>query len=215
MTADEFMLDLATNRDISCICYFGGSPEPSLPFAIQVSREVRRSFKDRIIRICFEWNGCGNSKLVERAVELSLESGGNIKFDIKCFDENLNKVLSGTSNARAYENFKLIAEKFYDERTDLPVLTATTLLVPGYVDELEVERIANFIADLNPDIPYGLLIFYPQFIVTDLPVTPVEHVLSCYQVARKALRKVHVGNLHLIGLRSMSDLERVAAKSTK
>lgn len=81
------------------------------------------------------------------------------------------------------------------------LLTATTLLVPGYVDEGEVERIAGFIAELSPEIPYSLLVFHPAYCLSDLPVTPLEQAIRCYRAAVGAgLRHVHVGNLHLLGL---------------
>ncbi len=90
-----------------------------------------------IPRICWEWNGCGNQKLVRRAVELSFKSGGIIKFDLKTWNENLSLTLSGVPNKRAYENFRMIGEEYYPHRHE-PMLTATTLLVPGYVDREEI-----------------------------------------------------------------------------
>jgi pyruvate formate lyase activating enzyme len=93
------------------------------------------------------------------------------------------------------------------------VLTATTLLVPGYVDAYEVKAIAEFIADLDPSIPYSLLIFHPHFHMMDLPVTPIRQVIECYKAARRHLKRVHVGNLHLIGVSSMERFERLAMKA--
>ena len=55
----------------------------------------------------------------------------------------ISYALSGVSNERAYENFEMIAHDFFHQRPDLPILTATTLLVPGYVDVVEVEQIAE------------------------------------------------------------------------
>ena len=207
---EEFVETVRSNERITCICYFGGSPEPQLPYAVRASRAVLEECRGRVVRVCFEWNGCGNPALVRRAAELSLESGGNIKFDLKCFDRNLSIALSGVPNDRAYENFRMIAEELYDERPEVPVLTATTLLVPGYVDASEVEAIAEFIADLNPEIPYSLLIFHPDWMMSDLPVTPLKDVLECYRAARRHLRNVNVGNLHLVGLRSMEELRQMA-----
>ena len=81
-----------------------------------------------------------------------------------------------------------------------PFLIASTLLVPGYVDETEVSGIAQFIAGLDPEIPYSLLAFYPQFYLHDLPTTSRTHALRCKEAAEMAgLINVHVGNLHLLG----------------
>ncbi|RLI23909.1 MAG: radical SAM protein [Candidatus Hecatellales archaeon] len=182
----------------TCICFFGGSPEPQLPFALHLSRLVRESQPKRILRICFEWNGCGHPKLVRQAAELAYESGGNLKFDLKAFTPMMSYALSGVSNRRAYENFEAVYREFYERRREVPVLTATTLLVPGYVDEVEVEGIARFLAELDRDIPYSLLVFHPDFEMADLPVTPRSQVEKCYQAARRHLNRVNIGNLHLL-----------------
>jgi pyruvate formate lyase activating enzyme len=73
------------------------------------------------------------------------------------------------------------------------------LLVPGDIDELEIHAIARFIVDLNPDIPYSLLAFHPQFYMADLPLTPKCLAERCEQIARDAgLKNVRIGNVHLL-----------------
>jgi len=157
---------------------------------------------DRVLRICFEWNGAGNRLLVERAAELALRSGGNIKFDLKCSTDAVSRALSGVSNRRSFENFEMLFTKYGMGRPDMPLLTATTLLVPGYVDDQEVEKIAIFLAGLDNEIPYSLLVFHPDFMMSDLPVTPIRQVKDCYSVARRYLKRVNIGNLESLGLRS-------------
>lgn len=190
VTVPDF-INLINDR-VRCICFFGGSPEPQLPFAIKASKAVSDG-----VRICWEWNGCSNPKLARKAAEISYESGGIVKFDLKTYSKELSLALSGVDNERAYENFRLIAEEFYDRRSD-PMLTATTLLVPYYVDEDQVSRIAKFIADVDPDIPYSLLVFHGDFMMRDLPVTPKSQVTKCYKAAKRYLKNVWVGNLNLL-----------------
>jgi pyruvate formate lyase activating enzyme len=158
--------------------------------------------ENRVLRICFEWNGAGNRLLVDRAAELALRSGGNIKFDLKCGSETVSKALSGVSNRRSFENFEMLFKKYGNERPNMPLLTATTLLVPGYVDTVEVEKIARFLADLDEDIPYSLLVFHPDFMMSDLSITPPRQVEECYRAAKKHLTRVNVGNLASLGIRS-------------
>lgn len=199
-TADELVNMTLSNQRISCWCFFGGSPEPQLPFAINASRKILNAMPPkRILRICFEWNGCGNRRMVERAAEVVFRSGGNLKFDLKSYDANLSLALSGVENSSAYRNFKMVYEMFYERRTDLPVLTATTLMVPGYTDAEEVDGIASFIADMDESIPYSLLVFSPHFMMSDLPVTPVRQVQECYKAAKRHLKRVNIGNLNLLG----------------
>ena len=78
-------------------------------------------------------------------------------------------------------------------------MVASTLLVPGYINAVEVAAIAGFIAGLNADIPYSLLAFSPQFLMRDLPLTSKELAHECLQAARDCgLNNVRLGNLHLL-----------------
>jgi len=197
--SEEELVRWALAPGVRCVCFFGGSPEPQLPFAIRAARRIVEGSGGRI-RICWEWNGAGNPRLVLQAAELSLESGGIVKFDLKAWSEKLSLALCGVPTRPSFDNFRRVAEELLPAAGH-PLLTATTLLVPGYVDEEEVGKIAEFIARLSPEIPYSLLVFYPAYCLSDLPVTPLEQAIRCYRAAVGAgLRHVHVGNLHLLGL---------------
>jgi pyruvate formate lyase activating enzyme len=187
------------NDRVSCICYFGGDPSPQMPHSLEVSRLALKKAEDekRIIRLCWETNGYMNPKLATTAAEQALRSGGNIKFDLKAWDERLNTCLCGVSNRPTMENFKKIS-KLYEERQEAPVLSASTLLIPGYVDAKEVEGIAGFISEISQEIPYTLLAFYPCYIMNDLPKTDRRKALECQKAAEKHLRNVRIGNLQLL-----------------
>jgi pyruvate formate lyase activating enzyme len=82
----------------------------------------------------------------------------------------------------------------------LPLVIASTLLVPGYVEADQVGQIARFIASINPHIPYALLAFAPHFYMPDLPCTSVRQAEEAEAAARAAgLVNVRVGNRHLLG----------------
>ncbi len=192
-----------TLRDwrITCWCWFGGSPEPQLPFALRTSRMIlEEKPKNRVMRICFEWNGAGNPAMIRKAAELAYISGGNVKFDLKAFTPSVHKALTGQENKMVFENFEMVYREFYEDRREVPVLNATTLLVPHYVDAEEVGKIAEFIASLNPEIPYSLLVFHPDFMMSDTTLTPTKQVEECYQAAKKHLKRVNIGNVALLGL---------------
>ncbi len=197
---DEIVNLTLKNERISCWCWFGGSAEPQLPYAINASRKILElKPSKRIVRICFEWNGDGNKGLVRIAGELAYISGGNIKFDLKAFNNSIHLALTGMDNKRVLENFELIYKEFFEKRKGIPVLGATTLLVPHYIDAEEVEEIAKFISSLSEEIPYNLLIFHPDFIMNDVPVTPKKQIEECYNVAKRYLKFVNISNMHLIG----------------
>jgi pyruvate formate lyase activating enzyme len=186
------------NGRTACICYFGGDPSPQLSFSLRASREAIKKNKGRILRICWETNGSMHPELLDEMMELALNSGGCVKFDLKAWDPHLHMALTGVTNKRSLDNFARAATSI-DRRPTPPPLIASSLLIPGYIDEEEIDAIATFIADLNPEIPYSLLAFYPQFYMSDLPVTSKELAIRCYQTAQDAgLKRVRIGNMHLI-----------------
>ncbi len=184
----------------SCVCYFGGDPTPQLVYAIHASKLARQK-RPGILRVCWETNGSMNPQLLKRIAKLSFESGGCLKFDLKAWDDKVHYALCGVSNRRTLSNFKLLAEyKNEKRRANPPLLIASTLLVPGYIDEGEVENIARFIASLDRDIPYSLLGFHPRFEMEDLPRTSRRHAERCLKAATDAgLKRVRIGNIHLLG----------------
>jgi len=171
-----------------------------MPHALKTSELAleKAAQQSRILRICWETNGHMRKEFAEKAAEQSFHSGGVVKFDLKAFDNNLYKAFCGASNKPAFDNFRMIGEKYFRDRLEVPIITASTLLVPGYVDEKEAEDIARFIADIDPRIPYTLLAFYPQYRMDDLPTTSRAQAMKCREAAKKHLENVRIGNLHLL-----------------
>lgn len=179
---------------VACICFFGGDPSCNIEHTLLVAEEA---LKIRKVRICWETNGNMKRDYLLRMIEIARETEGVIKFDIKAYSDPIYKVLCGVSGRMVYKNFEMVAER-------LASLTpcrmcASTLLIPYYVDEREVEKIAKFIASLNPFIPYSLLAFYPAYLMDDLPCTPREMAYKALRAAENAgLRNLHLGNIHLL-----------------
>ncbi|RLF20220.1 MAG: radical SAM protein [Thermoprotei archaeon] len=183
---------------VSCICYFGGDPSPQMSHAISASIIALERKKEGILRICWETNGLMNRGILKTAVELSLESGGIVKFDIKAWNPAIYKALTGVDNKALWDNIKTAAN-YISERKDPPLIVASTLLVPGYVDVNEVRAIAEFLASIDRDIPYSLLAFHPDYMMRDLPPTSYKHAKECVKAAREAgLKNVHIGNIWLL-----------------
>jgi pyruvate formate lyase activating enzyme len=194
------MEDLVQDVDpqTACICYFGGDPSPQLPFSLKASQLARHQKKGEILRICWETNGSMNPTLLDQIMELAVCSGGCVKFDLKAWDKGLHIALTGVENQRTIDNFRRAAAHV-SRRSQPPVLIASTLLVPGYIDAAEVSAIARFIASIDANIPYSLLAFHPQFYMSDLPITSRDLANRCCQAARDAgLNKVRIGNAHLL-----------------
>lgn len=185
----------AVAGDVACISHFGGDPAQQAPFAIAASR---LTVAERSVRICWETNGTAHPMYLKLMIDLSLETGGTIKFDLKAWHDSLHEALTGFSNRRALENFEVAARRFR-ERPEPPLVVASTLLVPGYVDQDEVRLLAAFIASLERRIPYRLLVFTPAFMMGNLPTTSHAQADRCLAVARAAgLTDVALGNEDLL-----------------
>jgi len=64
-----------------------------------------------------ETNGSMNLALLQEMLELSLCSGGCIKFDLKAWNDDLHRALTGASNIRTLENFAHAGEMARPGRT--------------------------------------------------------------------------------------------------
>lgn len=193
MSLEEFVR-IADQRRISCVCYFGGDPLPWSTFTLKVSRKTKK-------RICWETNGLMNESVARQMASISLETGGIIKIDWKAFNPSVYEALTGVDGVKAIErlkeNVRLIQSM--DERKDPPLLVVSTLIVPHYVDELEVGGIATFLAQIDENIPYVLLAFAPQHLMHDLPTTSKEQMKRVFETASsKGLKRVFIENVWLL-----------------
>jgi pyruvate formate lyase activating enzyme len=192
---------IVKNENITCLCYFGGTPESQLPFSIALAELILEKLEEkRKFRICWEWNGSGRRDLVEKCMNIAINTGGNIKFDLKSFNEKLNLAMCGVSNKRTLDNFKYLAENYFGTRgDDMPEMSGCTLMVPGYTNHEEVEQIARFVSEINDNIPYSLLVFHGDYQMRDLRLTPKKQAEKCLEVAKKYLKKINLINKFLLG----------------
>jgi pyruvate formate lyase activating enzyme len=110
-------------------------------------------------------------------------------------------------------DLKAFSERFYKEQCGAklePVLKTletmkkmgvwlevTTLLVPGLNDSKEELRaLSQFLAHLDPDIPWHISRFHPTYRLTDVPPTPTESIQNARELGYEAgLKYVYTGNL--------------------
>ncbi len=109
--------------------------------------------------------------------------------DLKSFNEEFYKKIVG---GRLKPVLETIAEIAKHPEIELEI---TTLVIPGYNDsDEEIEKLTDFIASLNPDIPYHLSAYFPMYKFT-APPTPVETLEHLKTIAEKKLNYVYLGNV--------------------
>ena len=90
------------------------------------------------------------------------------------------------------------------------VLEVLSLFIPGWVETDQIEGIASLLARVDPNIPFTLLAFFPQYQMQHVPAPTLEQMLSAYEAARASgLNQVRLGNLGIF-VKSDEDYERLA-----
>ncbi len=76
-------------------------------------------------------------------------------------------------------------------------LEVTTLVVPGENDSAaELRQIAEFLARLDPRIPWHISRFHPDYAFQDHAATPIETLLRARDIGREAgLQYIYLGNV--------------------
>ncbi len=113
-----------------------------------------------------------------------------VNVDLKSFRDDFYQKKCGSRLRPVLEFIKCIKE--------LGIwLEVTTLIVPGQNDsEKELTQIAQFIADLNQNIPWHISRFYPNYKDLDSQPTSLSNLDIAYQAGKKAgLNYVYLGNV--------------------
>jgi pyruvate formate lyase activating enzyme len=188
-------LAAAADDYTACVCYFGGDPSCNAEHSLETSRLVN---KEKHVRVCYETNGNISKKWLDPIAKIITETGGTFKFDIKAVSPEIYRVMTGISNSVMLRNFKELSDMKCDRQDEF--LVASVLLVPGYINLSEIQRICRFIADNDVSIPTALLGFYPHHAMSDLPKTSRAHAEAAEEIAKdEGLTNVRVGNQGLLG----------------
>lgn len=72
----------------------------------------------------------------------------------------------------------------------------TTLIIPGENDSpKEMGEIAKFIASIDKGIPWHISRFFPMYRMVNNPITPKKTLEQAYDIGKKYLKHVHIGNV--------------------
>ena len=113
-----------------------------------------------------------------------------VNVDLKGFDEKKYVKVCGTHLEHVLDNIRWIHERGI-------WLEVTTLVIPGHNDSDEEFRgIAEFIAGVDPSIPWHVTAFHPDFKMLDVSATPPETLHRAHGIGKDAgLDYVYSGNV--------------------
>lgn len=178
----EELVDYAVTRKIPAISFTYNEPTVFFEYAYDAMKLARH----HNLKTVFVSNGYQSDVAVEKlrgvldAINIDLKSM-KPDFYLKTCKARLQPVLD---NIRRFNDLGVWVE-------------ITTLLIPGRNDsDAEVQAAAEFIASVNPKIPWHLTAFHPDYLMRDAPATPIATMQKAYQIAKDAgLKYVYLGNV--------------------
>jgi len=172
----ERVKEVLAGLDVERVHFLGGEPTLNPDLA-----EVAR-FAHEELGACTKIGHSNGSVLPPEHIDA-------ISVSIKAFDEAIHREYTGVSNAPVLANFEAMYRRGMQ-------VDASTVFIPGLVGLEEIERIARFIASLDPEIPYHITGYVP------VPGAPWraptrEEVEEAAEVARRYLAYVTFSALTL------------------
>ncbi len=129
-----------------------------------------------------------NGGLVRKYADELLPHVDALNIDLKGFSDEFYRYVKGE-----FDTVKEFIKAAVEHKCHVEL---TTLAIPTKNDDPEeMEREAEWIASISPDIPLHLSRFFPRYKVDDLPPTPAETIYRLKDIAQKKLKYVYTGNL--------------------
>ena len=126
------------------------------------------------MKVNFDTNGYMTEKSLERILALTT----SITFDLKAFGEELTCALTGAPSQPVRRNAQFIGRHAKDQ------LWEYRILVIPFINQDEILKLTDFIAEIDPSLPVCFLAFRPNFVLENHPgatQTLMEECVACAQ----------------------------------
>lgn len=157
------------------IFFSGGEPTIHLPYIeeiVKIAREVDPSTK-----VNFDTNGF----LTKESLKRMLEFTTSITYDIKAYNEEVHRALTGAPVEPVLKNAEYIAKYAREKLWEFRIL-----VIPEIVDIEEIKDICQFIASLDLNLPVCFLAFRPNFILDKHRGASLELLEAAVEMAHRA-----------------------------
>jgi len=104
----------------------------------------------RLPKVLKEEIGCKVRLLTNGYILPNLDGITHVSMSLKALDDDLHRKYTGKSNKNCLENLKLIHKKGIE-------ISVSSILIPGLIEDDEIERISDFVSTIAADIPYRII----------------------------------------------------------
>ena len=176
------------------VAFTGGDVVCRAEFYAEATEKIK---EETDLWVLIETNGYG---LTPKNLDLLKDAGvDSFWLDIKAYDEKTYRSLCGTTNRWILKTPEWILERGF-------VLEVCTLYIPNWVEVDQIRAVARLIADLDVDIPFTILAYFPEYKLKERSPTLMEMVRAYLAVEEEGLRNVKLGNVGVFAKTQM-DLE--------
>lgn len=169
-------------RDI--VAFTGGDLTCCPEFYAACARLIK---SETSLKILIETNGYG---LTPQNLDALKEAGvDSFWLDIKAYDGTDHKWLTGCFNRHILKLPEEIVKRDF-------VLEVLSLYIPNLVETAQLKKIARLLFDVDPEIPFTILAFFPEYQMKRYRSPKAAEMIAAYQEVRSTgLINVRLGNV--------------------
>jgi len=179
----RFMVNLALENRTPTIAYTYTEPTIFFEYMLETAKIAK---KNGILNIYHSNGYISPQPLLELATNLD---GANV--DLKGFSNNFYQDITSGTLIPVLETIKTLKKQGV-------WVEITNLVIPTKNDSDDmITQLCQWVKnELGPDVPLHFSRFYPQYKLTNLPITPVEVLKKAATIARVVgLKYVYIGNV--------------------
>jgi pyruvate formate lyase activating enzyme len=165
------------------VAFTGGDLTCCPEFYVQSTRLIK---EETDLWVLIETNGYG---LTPQNLDALKEAGvDSFWLDIKAYDEADHKWLTGCFNRNLLKLPEEILKRGF-------VLEVLSLYIPNLVETRQLKKIAQHLFDVDPEIPFTILAFFPEYQMKRYKSPKISEMIEAYTAVRSTgLRNVRLGN---------------------
>jgi pyruvate-formate lyase-activating enzyme len=163
--------------------FTGGDVTCKPQFYCECAKLIKKETK---LWVLIETNGYG---LTPNNLDALAQAGvDSFWLDVKAYDKKVHKWLTGCSNERILRLPNEIVKREF-------VLEVLSLYIPNLVEEDQIYEIAKIVADVDDEIPFTILAFFPEFKMMKFRSPSVHEMINAYTLVKGiGLKNVRLGN---------------------
>lgn len=177
------VINEAKRKKCSTIAYTYNEPTIFVEYALECAKLAHENGMKNV----YVTNGYESKECVDKMI--GLIDGMNI--DLKGFTEHFYLSLTGAHLQPVLDTIKYCKENGI-------WVEITTLIIPGQNDsDEELRNIAEFIFNVDKDMPWHISAFHPDYLMDTTPRTPLSTLQKAYNIGKKVgLSYIYCGNVY-------------------